>query len=93
MERIAAPLLLVAGTDDVMWPSTAMAEQIRTRRDNPADRYLALPDAGHFLRPPVTPTTVAWNAELVSGGTPQGNAAGQRTGWDVLLSFLAEHLR
>ena len=96
VERIAAPLLLLAGSEDAMWPSTTMAEHIATRRRehgvDQRDRYLALPGAGHFLGPPITPTTVAWNAELVSGGSPAGNAAAQRSGWDALCAFLHEHL-
>ena len=46
------------------------------------------PDAGHFLRPPITPTTVPWNDDLVSGGTAEGNARAQAEGWNAILPFL-----
>jgi dienelactone hydrolase len=93
VERIAAPLLAIAGTDDAMWPSATMAEAlIQRRRAHDAgdgDRLLLLPGAGHFMRPPITPTTVDRNDALISGGTPHGVAHGQRTAWDATLEFLA----
>jgi dienelactone hydrolase len=92
VERIAAPLLAIAGTDDAMWPSATMAEAlIQRRRAHDAgdgDRFLVLPGAGHFLRPPVTPTTVDRNDTLISGGTPHHTARGQRAAWDATLKFL-----
>lgn len=94
--RIAAPLLAVAGSDDAMWPSATMAQALIERRRVHGvgdDRLLLLPGAGHFLRPPVTPTTVDRNDALVSGGTPRGTARGQRAAWDATLEFLAKATR
>ena len=97
VERIAAPMLAVAGEADAMWPSAAMAQALLDRRkergDTSHDRLLLLPDAGHFLRAPVTPTTVDRNESLVSGGTPEGTARGQRTAWDTMLGFFTETIR
>jgi len=97
VERIAAPVLAVAGEADAMWPSAAMARALIDRRrqhgGHDADRLLLLSGAGHFLRPPVTPTTVDRNESLVSGGTPQAIARGQRAAWDAVLKFLADTLR
>jgi dienelactone hydrolase len=94
VERIAAPMLAVAGEADAMWPSAAMARALLDRRREQGgtshDRLLLLPDAGHFLRAPVTPTTVDRNESLVSGGTPEGTARGQRTAWDAMLRFFTE---
>jgi hypothetical protein len=90
----------VAGEADAMWPSAAMARALVDRRrqhgGHPTDRLLLLlllPGAGHFLRPPVTPTTVDRNDSLVSGGTPRASARGQRAAWDAVLGFLAATLR
>lgn len=92
VERIAAPMLLVAGTGDAMWPSPAMARSITQRRREHGvgqdDELLVLPDTGHFIRPPATPTTVDRNTDLVSGGTPEGTALGQRAAWTAALAFL-----
>lgn len=96
VERIDAPVLAVAGEADVMWPSARMAQALVDRRRQCAaaagDRLLLLGGAGHFLRPPITPTTVDRNESLVSGGSPLGTARGQRAAWDAVLGFLAAHL-
>jgi hypothetical protein len=89
VDRIAPPILMIASTEDAMWPSVTMARALATRRsDRGDDQLLILPGAGHFLRPPMTPSTVDRNDDLVSGGTPEGTAAGQRTAWDALLHDL-----
>ena len=74
VERIDCPMLLLSGEADAMWPSTEMAAEIIARRSRADDEHLIFPAAGHFLRPPVPLTTVAHNDDLVSGGTPAGNA-------------------
>ena len=68
-------MLLLSGEADAMWPSTEMAAEIIARRSRADDQHLIFPDAGHFLRSPVTPTTVAHDDDLVSGGTPQATPA------------------
>jgi BAAT / Acyl-CoA thioester hydrolase C terminal/Acyl-CoA thioester hydrolase/BAAT N-terminal region len=92
VERINAPLLVLSGRDDAMWPSEQMADQLLARRRTygvaAADRQLTFPGAGHFLRPPITPTTVARSADLVAGGTADGTARAQRQAWDAILAFL-----
>jgi dienelactone hydrolase len=89
VERIDAPMLLIAGDSDVMWPSVSMAAALVARRGHrPTDRLLVLPGTGHFVSPPATPTTVDRNADLVSGGTPEATARGQRAAWHAALTFL-----
>ena len=92
VERIECPLLLLSGEDDQVWPAAEMAEAIAERRRDAGvgarDSILVFPDAGHFLRPPITPTTVPWTDELVSGGSAEGNARAQAEGWNAILSFL-----
>jgi hypothetical protein len=96
VERFDGALLLVSGDADEMWPATEMARAVAERRrahgSGGADEHLRFPDAGHFMRPPITPTTVPWSADLVSGGTPQGNAQAQAAAWAGRLAFLAKHL-
>ncbi|MPY95730.1 MAG: hypothetical protein GEV08_22560 [Acidimicrobiia bacterium] len=92
VERIDAPLLLLTGEDDRLWPSASMARAILARRRRDDDRHLTYPAAGHFLRPPITPTTVPWTDTYVSGGEPAGNAAAQAQGWIAIRSFFDTHL-
>ena len=84
-------MLLLSG-EAAMWPSTEMATEIIARRARADDQHLAFPDAGHFLRPLVTPTTVPHNDDLVSGGTAAGTARAQQEGWQAILGFLEHHL-
>ena len=90
-ERIDARMLLIAGDADAMWPSVSMAAALAARRGHrPTDRLLVLPGTGHFVSPPATPTTVDRNADLVSGGTPEATAHGQRAAWNTALAFLRD---
>lgn len=92
VEQIKAPLLLIAGAADMMWPGAEMATRIHDRRRDAGvgdrDELLILPDTGHFIGPPATPTTVDRNTDLVSGGSPAGVASGQRLAWTMALAFL-----
>jgi pimeloyl-ACP methyl ester carboxylesterase len=92
VERIAGPLMVVAGGDDEMWPSVTMANAIATRRRDAGvgddDVVLVFEHAGHFIRPPGTPTTVPWNDSLVSGGDPAAIAVAQTETWAKMLTFL-----
>lgn len=92
VERIRCPLLLLSGQDDQMWPSVTMADSIMARRDRADDHHRSFPDAGHFFRPPFTPTTVPWKDSLFSGGTAAGNARAQAEGWQAILNFLNDRL-
>lgn len=88
---IDAPVLLIAGSDDQMWPSETMARAIAARRDaygHQHDLLVTLADTGHFIRPPGSPTTVDRSADLISGGSPPGIAAGERLAWEVTRAFL-----
>ncbi|WP_146132601.1 acyl-CoA thioesterase/bile acid-CoA:amino acid N-acyltransferase family protein [Streptomyces solincola] len=94
VERISAPLMAVAGDADAMWPAAQMAQALLDRRRDRGreDSLLVLPGAGHFLRPPVTPTTVDRSADLISGGTAAANAGAQQTAWTAMTTFLLRHL-
>jgi len=92
VERIAAPLLLISGDADAMWPGSDMAEAILARRRDAGvgerDEHLRCHDAGHFLRTPGVPTTVTWNDALQSGGTPAGVAAGAALAWERMRALV-----
>ncbi|SNT51739.1 alpha/beta hydrolase [Rhodococcoides kyotonense] len=92
VEKIDAPMLAIAGVADASYPADRMARALLARRRRDTDRLLILPNAGHFLRPPATPTTVDRNNRIVSGGTPAGTAKGQRRAWNETLDFLSKTL-
>jgi fermentation-respiration switch protein FrsA (DUF1100 family) len=92
-DRVDAPVMLVVGEADELWPSAAMARMIRERRgDRPGDELLSYPDCGHFLRHPVLPTTASWTAGIAFGGTPEGLAAAQADSFPRIVSFLRRQL-
>ncbi|MBI2703961.1 MAG: acyl-CoA thioesterase/BAAT N-terminal domain-containing protein [Actinobacteria bacterium] len=95
-ERIAVPLLLLAGGDDQIWPSSRMAEMIESRRDDAgvagADHVQVWPGAGHFLRMGHLPTAVSWSGPVAFGGTPAGTATADAELGPRVLEFLAATL-
>jgi dienelactone hydrolase len=96
VEQIACPLMLVSGGDDQMYPAKEMADAILERRRRSGvgdeDRHLHFPEAGHFFRPPTTPTTVPWTESLVAGGEPEATARAQEEAWRAVVDFLRDHL-
>lgn len=98
VERIAGPILLVSGTDDGFWPSSAYAEAIRTRCASEAGRtpvtHLQYEGAGHAILFPHVPTTCTARAHPVAGvlldagGTPAANAYANADSWPRVLTFV-----
>jgi dienelactone hydrolase len=94
VETINGPILLLAGKDDALWPSAAMAQQIEARAKRLHFRYpivnKTIEAAGHAVaRLPNRPT--ADTTRL--GGTAEGNAAAQRASWRAIVEFLERSLR
>jgi dienelactone hydrolase len=94
VERIAAPVLLVCGEADQIWPSCPMARQIQNRltaRDRPAATLLAYDDAGHLAfglpLPPDDPRVTS------SGGTDRGNRTARADSWNKAVAFLKANLQ
>src|SRR5206468_2702235 len=92
-EKINGPILLLAGADDALWPSAAMAAQIvdRAKRMHfkPAITNVTLEAAGHHvLNLPNRPT--ADSVRL--GGTASGLADAQVRSWKAVFDFLARSL-
>lgn len=98
-ERIVAPLLLLAGESDPVWPSAQMARTLLQRREDAGggkeDGLTLYPEAGHLtLHVPNVPTTVRAGSAggLDFGGTPAGDAAAMASAWRTILQFLDRHL-
>ncbi len=76
-EDIGAPLLLVAGGGDEMWPSGEMARRLLARRDRADDVLQDHPGAGHLIRLGCWPTTVTSVGGIALGGDAPGLARAQ----------------
>ncbi len=94
VERIRAPLLLLAGEEDEVWPAAQMARALLERRGGErSDRLVTYANTGHIsLRPPGVPTTVLRSGELAFGGTAAGFFDAMQAAWPEILGFLAERL-
>ncbi|MCV2362249.1 acyl-CoA thioesterase/BAAT N-terminal domain-containing protein [Paucibacter sp. DJ1R-11] len=96
VEKIAAPLLLIAGSDDQVWDSGGMARAIASRRaaaELPTE-LLLFEGAGHgIIGLGKLPTTLNNAGPMKMGGQAAADAKAQRQGWVRTLSFLREVLR
>ena len=95
VERFKGALLLLAGQDDQMWNSAAMAHNIAERRSEAglATELLVYSDAGHYLIGDGWSPTGHYNAGLKqSGGTPEGNARAQIDARPKIVAFLQRAL-
>jgi dienelactone hydrolase len=96
IERIAAPVLLLCGEADSLWPSCQMARQLQNRareRGRPAVTLLAYPDAGHAVFGQPWPPGDPHYGRLDSlGGTDEGNNRARIHGWPRVIAFLKSAL-
>jgi dienelactone hydrolase len=100
VERIKAPVLMVSGRDDQLWPSFDLAEIARRRLEEHNHpwpfEHISYRDAGHAIAPPYAPTTVTTivhpvtHQTLALGGTPKGQIEANVDYWRRALDFLAE---
>lgn len=80
VEHIKAPLLLLSGGKDNIWPATQMAEQIcQQMQQTQADlcTHIDYPEAGHLL-----------NEKRIMGGTRTANAQANRASQEAITAFL-----
>jgi dienelactone hydrolase len=98
VEKIRAPILLVSGTDDQIWPSGDSCSTIVARLKKAGFPYevkhVILEKGGHNA---VIPLLITANHGLLidgeqSGGTPQADAQGGYRSWAETLAFLHRHL-
>jgi dienelactone hydrolase len=95
VERIHAPIMLLAGTDDQIWPSRLMAERIMARLSSKAHAYpdqsLTFADVGHAIPYVYLPTRGNWQeSSFAVGGSPEGMARAQASAWPQILTFLLQ---
>lgn len=94
VESSTAPLLLVCGEQDQMWPSCPMARDVAKRaaaKGGPPVTVLAYPDAGHLLTGP--PLATPGSVDLAAlGGTQPGAEAALADSWPKVLAFLTKEL-
>jgi dienelactone hydrolase len=101
VEKTQGPILLVSGTDDQMWPSSALADIAMRRLEahhHPYPfRHLQYEGAGHQIRVPGGPQTIRTlrlrvegaSADLLEmGGTAKADAEAGCHAWRSGLEFL-----
>ncbi|HEY0759071.1 MAG TPA: acyl-CoA thioesterase/bile acid-CoA:amino acid N-acyltransferase family protein [Acidisarcina sp.] len=103
VEDIKAPILIISGGEDAVWPSGTMAEAIESRLRRAHFPYncqvLYYPHAGH--RAGVPQIEPAWHNGLphpstgivtLYGGTPEGDAQSSLDSIPKVLAFLHDNL-
>ncbi|MEA2786903.1 MAG: hypothetical protein QOF71_3007 [Candidatus Eremiobacteraeota bacterium] len=89
LEKIAGPLLLLAGDDDGVWDSPAQCElamaYLRTHPHPYADEYFHYAHAGHAF---LFASADQPQAETRFGGTPRGNVDAGARAWSKIDEFL-----
>jgi dienelactone hydrolase len=91
VEQIAAPILLISGTDDQLWPSTTLAELAMTRlaeSERPyGDMHLSYKGAGHLAGRPAERS--AGTQRYALGGTATDDLASHQDAWPQVVRLLA----
>ncbi|MDY0207896.1 MAG: acyl-CoA thioester hydrolase/BAAT C-terminal domain-containing protein [Pseudomonas sp.] len=80
VENIKAPLLLLSGGQDSIWPATQMAQQIcQQMQQIPSSNctHIDYPEAGHLL-----------NEQRMMGGSSEANAQANNASQEVIQAFL-----
>ncbi len=91
IERARGPIMLLASTNDAVWPSETMAKALQFRLKQHKFRHpvilLRYPEGGHFTLGPTDQENAKSDAEF-GGGTPDGVVAARRDSWPRVLAFL-----
>jgi dienelactone hydrolase len=98
VEKIKAPILLISGTDDQIWPAEAFCATILARLKKARFPYevkhLSNTGGGHQSCLPFLVT--AHRGQLIdgdpSGGSPRADARGGYRSWAETIDFLHRHL-
>ncbi len=97
VEKASAPILLVCGEADTLWPACDMSRDVQKRSaaaGGPDVTVLAYPGAGHLAGGPPLPPGSSFHGSLGSmGGTPEANQAARADGWPKILDYLQANLR
>ena len=92
VEEIQAPVMLICGGDDTLWPSCPMSRQIEARAahaDGPSITVLDYSDAGHgCVGPPLSADDPVLDQLSRVGGSPAANNAARADGWPKIIDFV-----
>jgi len=91
IEEIKAPVLLVCGKADRLWPSCPMSRQLEARakaHGGPSVTLLAYNGAGHLCVGPPQRKPDPFFATYLLGGTAKANEAARADGWPKILAFI-----
>lgn len=92
VEKIEAPVLLISGTDDRLWPSTRLSEMAIERlkaHDHPYScEHLRYEGAGHMIAPPGYEPRTSWARRFELGGSREANRFANADSWTKVLGFL-----
>ncbi|OGT31093.1 MAG: hypothetical protein A3E87_04220 [Gammaproteobacteria bacterium RIFCSPHIGHO2_12_FULL_35_23] len=96
IEKIRAPLLLISGAEDKLWPASMMCEQIKTRlkakQFNYPIEHINYFQAGHVFMFPGIPSMMQIIKlpvlTLALGGNRKGAAMAWQAYWQKLLNYL-----
>ena len=102
IENVNGPILFLGGEDDQVWPSCTLSEMamryLAEKKHQFKDEYHCFLNAGHSVTsPPGGPTTETamlhphMGIYINMGGTPEGNALGQRQSFNFILDFINKH--
>lgn len=98
VENISAPILLISGTDDQIWPAGEFCQAVMARlkkAEFPYEvKHVSVEKGGHSS---CMPSLITANRGLLidgdpSGGSPQADAAGGYRSWSEMIAFLRRHL-
>lgn len=96
VERSTAPMLLVCGEQDTMWPSCDMSREVQQRAraaGTPEVTLLAYRDAGHLAGGPPLPEGSSFREQLGQwGGSIEGNEHSRADSWPQVVEFLRSNL-
>lgn len=103
VERTSGAMLLISGTDDLMWPSVELADlaiaRLQAHEFPHHYEHVAYLGAGHSAaQPPHFPTTLNWVVHqqvplaMAIGGSPRATAEAQADAAERIATFLAAHL-
>tara|TARA_B100000678_G_scaffold185_1_gene168 strand:+ start:1142 stop:2146 length:1005 start_codon:yes stop_codon:yes gene_type:complete len=94
IDEVGAPVLMICGQSDIVWPSCQMGRAIadRAAQAGKADvRLLAYPDAGHYaFGAPMSEDDEAFDKLDKLGGSAEGNADALRESYREIVAFLRD---
>ena len=94
VEKIEAPVLLISGTDDRLWPSTRLSEmaigRLEAHGHSFPHEHLRYEGAGHTIAPPGYEPAASWTDRFELGGSREADDFANADSWPKVLGFLEE---